>query len=67
MSSITDPTASDATHANIVVSVDAMGGDRGPGQIVAGKKPGREPNDDRTMAVNLGLALEDMATGIRLD
>jgi ornithine cyclodeaminase/alanine dehydrogenase len=36
------------------------------GEIVAGKKPGREPNDDRTMAVNLGLALEDMATGIRL-
>lgn len=36
------------------------------GEIVAGKKPGREPQDDRTMAVNLGLALEDMATGIRL-
>jgi ornithine cyclodeaminase/alanine dehydrogenase len=36
------------------------------GEIVAGKKPGREPGDDRTMAVNLGLALEDMATGIRL-
>jgi ornithine cyclodeaminase/alanine dehydrogenase-like protein (mu-crystallin family) len=36
------------------------------GEIIAGKKPGREPGDDRTMTINLGLALEDMATGIRL-
>lgn len=32
------------------------------GQIVAGKKPGRENEDERTISVNLGLALEDMAT-----
>lgn len=36
------------------------------GEIVAGKKPGREADDGRTLAVNLGLALEDMATGIRI-
>jgi ornithine cyclodeaminase/alanine dehydrogenase len=31
------------------------------GEIVAGKKPGREREDERTMAMNLGLALDDMA------
>jgi ornithine cyclodeaminase/alanine dehydrogenase len=36
------------------------------GEIVAGKKPGRESESERTMGVNLGLALEDMATAIRL-
>lgn len=33
------------------------------GEIVAGQKPGRERPDERTLAVNLGLALEDMAVG----
>ncbi|MBW2028025.1 MAG: ornithine cyclodeaminase family protein [Deltaproteobacteria bacterium] len=31
------------------------------GEIVAGKKRGREARDERNMTVNLGLALEDMA------
>jgi ornithine cyclodeaminase/alanine dehydrogenase len=31
------------------------------GQIVAGLKPGRERDDERTRAINLGLALDDMA------
>ena len=31
------------------------------GEIVLGLKPGRERDDERTMAINLGLALEDMA------
>ncbi len=31
------------------------------GQIVAGKAPGRESPEERTMAINLGLALDDMA------
>ncbi len=31
------------------------------GEIVAGKKPGREREEERTMAMNLGLALDDMA------
>ncbi len=31
------------------------------GEIVNGIKPGRERGDERTMAMNLGLALEDMA------
>ncbi len=30
-------------------------------EIVAGLKPGREREDERTMAANIGLALEDMA------
>ena len=30
------------------------------GEIVAGQKPGRETSDERTIAVNLGLAIEDM-------
>ncbi len=34
------------------------------GEIAAGKKPGRESDDERTISINLGLALEDMATAI---
>lgn len=36
------------------------------GQIAAGIKPGRESTEERTMSINLGLALEDMATAIRI-
>lgn len=36
------------------------------GEIAAGKKPGRETNDERTIAINLGLALDDMATAIMI-
>ena len=32
------------------------------GEIVVGKKPGRESDSERTIAINLGLALDDMAT-----
>ena len=34
------------------------------GQLAAGTKPGRQTPDERTMACNLGLALDDMATAI---
>ena len=34
------------------------------GEIVCGKKPGRESDSERTVAINLGLALDDMATGV---
>ena len=34
------------------------------GELVAGKKPGRESAQERIFAVNLGLALDDMATAI---
>ncbi len=34
------------------------------GEIVFGKKPGRENDKERTISINLGLALEDMATAI---
>ncbi len=34
------------------------------GEIVAGKKPGRENDGERTISINLGLALDDMATAI---
>ena len=36
------------------------------GEIVAGKKPGRATAGERTATVNLGLALDDMATAIRI-
>ena len=36
------------------------------GEIVAGAKPGRESGDERIIAMNLGIALEDMATAIRI-
>jgi len=31
------------------------------GELVAGKKPGRETSEERTMTANLGNALDDMA------
>jgi ornithine cyclodeaminase/alanine dehydrogenase len=31
------------------------------GELVAGLKPGRQTSDERTMAINLGLAMDDMA------
>ncbi|HID11963.1 MAG TPA: hypothetical protein EYP17_11785, partial [Candidatus Latescibacteria bacterium] len=31
------------------------------GEIVVGEKPGREREDERTMSMNLGLALDDIA------
>jgi len=34
------------------------------GEIAAGKKPGRQKDDERTICMNLGLALDDMATAI---
>ena len=34
------------------------------GQIVAGHRPGRESKDERIISINLGLALEDMATAM---
>ncbi len=34
------------------------------GQIAAGLRPGREREDERTIAINLGIALEDMTTAI---
>ncbi|MEX1247924.1 MAG: ornithine cyclodeaminase family protein [Anaerolineales bacterium] len=36
------------------------------GEIAVGKKPGRQTDGERTAAVNLGLALDDMATAIRI-
>lgn len=36
------------------------------GEIVAGIKPGRQSAQERTMAVNLGLALDDMAVAPRV-
>ncbi len=34
------------------------------GEIVAGSKPGRESDAERIICINLGLALDDMATAI---
>lgn len=34
------------------------------GEIAAGKKPGRQSDDERIISINLGLALDDMATAI---
>jgi len=36
------------------------------GEIVCGRKPGRVSADERTIALNLGIALDDMATAIRI-
>lgn len=35
-------------------------------QIVTGQTPGRERPEERTMSMNLGVAIEDMATAIRV-
>lgn len=34
------------------------------GELVCGRKPGRVRADERTIAINLGIALDDMATAI---
>src|SRR5262249_31115609 len=34
------------------------------GEISAAKKPGRESDEERIISINLGLALDDMATAI---
>ena len=34
------------------------------GEIVSGRKPGREKAGERTISINLGIALDDMATAI---
>ena len=36
------------------------------GELVAGKKPGRETAAERTMACNLGLAIDDVALAISI-
>jgi len=36
------------------------------GDIAAGKKPGRTSEKERTVCINLGIALDDMATAIRI-
>jgi len=36
------------------------------GELVTGKKLGRENDFERTMSINLGLAIEDVATAIRI-
>ena len=36
------------------------------GEIAAGDKPGRESEAERTICINLGIALEDMATAIEI-
>lgn len=36
------------------------------GEIAVGKKPGRESDQERIFSINLGIALEDMATAIRI-
>jgi len=36
------------------------------GEIVAGKKAGRESDEERIISINLGLALDDMATAIHI-
>ncbi|MGC9020581.1 MAG: ornithine cyclodeaminase family protein, partial [Candidatus Methanodesulfokora sp.] len=41
--------------------VDKISGDLG--EVVAGRKPGREKEDERIMCMNLGLAILDVAVG----
>jgi ornithine cyclodeaminase/alanine dehydrogenase-like protein (mu-crystallin family) len=36
------------------------------GQIVAGEAPGREGDNERTMSMNLGIALEDVVTAVKI-
>ena len=34
------------------------------GEIIAGQKPGREAAGERIICINIGLALDDMATAL---
>ncbi len=35
-------------------------------KVVSGEVPGRETSEERTMSMNLGIAIEDMATAVRI-
>ncbi|UCE81361.1 MAG: ornithine cyclodeaminase family protein [Methanobacteriota archaeon] len=35
-------------------------------EIIIGRKPGRESAEERTMSMNLGIAIEDMVTAVRI-
>ena len=37
------------------------------GELAAGLKPGRKNDKERTMAINLGLAMDDMAVAPEID
>ncbi|MBC8234501.1 ornithine cyclodeaminase, partial [bacterium] len=36
------------------------------GEIVVGQKPARQNDSERIISINLGLALEDIAVGIKI-
>ena len=36
------------------------------GELTTGEKPGRESDQERIICSNLGLAIEDMAVGLRI-
>jgi ornithine cyclodeaminase/alanine dehydrogenase-like protein (mu-crystallin family) len=36
------------------------------GELVTGRRPGREGDSERTMSMNLGVAIEDMATAVAI-
>jgi ornithine cyclodeaminase/alanine dehydrogenase-like protein (mu-crystallin family) len=63
---ITDDTAQLEDHRRMGYFQDTPAPHADLGEIAAGKKPGRESEQDRIISLNLGLALDDMATAIRI-
>ena len=63
---ITDDTAQLEDHRRMGYFRDTPAPHADLGEIAAGKKPGRESDQERIISLNLGLALDDMATAIRI-
>jgi len=51
-------------HAGYFQKTPEVQGDLG--EIIAGHKPGRENSSEKIISINLGLALEDVAVGIKI-
>lgn len=63
---ITDDTAQLEDHRRMGYFQDTPTPHADLGEIAAGRKPGRESEQERIISLNLGLALDDMATAIRI-
>jgi len=63
---VTDDVAQLDYYRGIGYFADTPPVDTELGEIVCGRRAGRERADERTIAMNLGIALDDMATAIRI-
>jgi len=63
---VTDDAPQMEYYRSIGYFADTPEADAELGDVVCGKRPGRVRDDEVTLAMNLGIALDDMATAIRI-